>query len=95
MKTTIVVLGMAMFVSRGGADAQEAPGPQPASPPAAPELTDATFKPLLELIRPKPQELGFEEIRWRPTFWEAVLEAQRAERPVLVWAMNGHPLACT
>lgn len=46
-------------------------------------------------IRPKPAELGFEENRWKATFWEAVVESQRTNKPILLWAMNGHPMGCT
>ena len=67
----------------------------PAAPPAAPELTDETYLRWRDFIRPTPKELGFEELPWRPTFWEAVVEGQGKEMPILIWAMNGHPLACT
>jgi hypothetical protein len=48
-----------------------------------------------EVLRPKPEELTWKAIGWRSTFFDAVKEAQRERRPVLLWAMNGHPLACT
>ncbi|HEY0867839.1 MAG TPA: hypothetical protein VGE01_10685 [Fimbriimonas sp.] len=48
-----------------------------------------------DYLRPKQSELAFEESEWRPTFWEAVVEAQKGGKPILLWAMNGHPLACT
>ncbi len=35
------------------------------------------------------------EIRWRPELRKAAAEAERDRRPLLIWAMNGHPLACT
>ncbi|MCI0586003.1 MAG: hypothetical protein L0323_04075 [Planctomycetes bacterium] len=47
------------------------------------------------LILPRPEECSWEAIPWRPTFWGAVREAQERERPILLWAMNGHPLGCT
>lgn len=47
------------------------------------------------MIRPSDEELSFESIGWKPTFWEAVTEAQATGKPILLWAMNGHPLACT
>jgi len=47
------------------------------------------------LIEPSAKELAYAEIPWRPSFWSAVKEAQTAERPILLWAMNGHPLGCT
>ncbi len=84
-----LLLGLVLSGSGTPAPGQEAPAA------GVPALSDATFKPLLEFVRAKPRELGFEEIRWRPTFWEGVVEGQREGKPVLVWAMNGHPLACT
>jgi len=45
-------------------------------------------------LLPSPKELAWEAVAWRATFREAVLDAQREEKPVLFWAMNGHPLAC-
>jgi len=58
-------------------------------------LDERTFKTYRDYILPSKDELEFEQIPWRPAFWEAVVEAQAKDRPMLVWAMNGHPLACT
>jgi len=46
-------------------------------------------------VVPSAADLAFTAIGWRASFWEAVVEAHRADRPILLWAMNGHPLACT
>ena len=46
-------------------------------------------------IRPSPEELSFARIRWRTSLTVAVEEARRRDRPVLLWAMNGHPLGFT
>ena len=64
-----------------------------AAPPA--ELNDQTYAHWRDLIRPKSQELCFATVPWRPVFWDAVVEAQKLDKPILLWAMNGHPLACT
>ena len=40
-------------------------------------------------------ELSYETVHWLPTFWDAVMTAQQEDKPILLWAMNGHPLACT
>ena len=61
----------------------------------AQELTEESYAKWLEFIRPKAAELKWQEIAWRPTYWESVVEAQEKEKPILLWAMNGHPLACT
>jgi hypothetical protein len=58
-------------------------------------LDDRSFDALREYILPRPDELRWQEVPWRTTFWDAVQEAQTTGRPILLWAMNGHPLACT
>ena len=40
-------------------------------------------------------ELAWEQIPWRPSFLTGLREAAAAEKPVLLWVMNGHPLGCT
>lgn len=62
---------------------------------STPELNDKTYAQWRDHIRPTREETSWQTIPWQPTFWNAVLEAQRLEKPILVWAMNGHPLACT
>jgi hypothetical protein len=62
---------------------------------ASPEPTEQTFAEWKAYLLPKPDELAWEEIPWRPSFWAAVEEALRTEKPLLLWMMNGHPLACT
>jgi hypothetical protein len=59
------------------------------------ELNDRTFEDWRDFIRPSAQELGFLEIPWRDSFHTAVKEALKTDRPILLWAMNGHPLGCT
>jgi len=63
-------------------------------PPAAPPLTLKTYPALKKAIAPAPEECVWREIGWRPTFGDAVAEALREEKPIFLWAMNGHPLAC-
>ena len=62
-------------------------------PPAG--LSDKTFASWRDRIRPKAAERCFETVHWLPTFWDGVMTAQKEDRPILLWAMNGHPLACT
>jgi hypothetical protein len=60
-----------------------------------PEVNDQTFEHWRDYIRPSAQELSFLEIPWRESFGVAVKEARENDRPILLWAMNGHPLGCT
>jgi hypothetical protein len=61
----------------------------------AQELTDESFDKLQAYIVPSKKDLLWREIPWRPVFWDAVVEAQQKDMPVLLWGMNGHPMACT
>lgn len=63
--------------------------------PAAPTIDDRSFAALRDRILPQPEEMLWQQVPWRITFWDAVQEAQATERPILLWAMNGHPLAST
>lgn len=67
--------------------------PVAAEPPA--ELTDKNFAEWRDRIRPKTAERAIETIPWLPTFWDGVIVAQKEDKPILLFAMNGHPLACT
>ena len=64
-----------------------------ADPPG--ELTDKTLAQWRDRIRPKTDDLCFRTVDWLPTFWDGVMTAQKEDKPILLWAMNGHPLACT
>ncbi|MEQ8764002.1 MAG: hypothetical protein RL885_08745 [Planctomycetota bacterium] len=46
-------------------------------------------------VRPTAKELAFEQIDWIPEFAAGVRESERLGKPMLFWAMNGHPLGCT
>ncbi len=62
---------------------------------SAQTLEEQTFDHWRDTILPVEAELRWTRIPWLATFWEAVVQAQREEKPILLWAMNGHPLACT
>jgi hypothetical protein len=64
--------------------AQTAPLPQ--------ELTDESFEKVRGFIVPDDKELAWRKVGWRATFLDGVVEAQKADKPVLLWTMNGHPL---
>jgi len=61
---------------------------------AGEELSDANFDKLKKQILPDPSQLKWQEIPWLSTYWDSVLVAQAKDKPILLWAMNGHPLAC-
>jgi hypothetical protein len=68
-------------------------GRSAADPPG--ELNFKTLPDWCEVIRPKTDDVCFKTVNWLPTFWDGVMTAQTEDKPILLWAMNGHPLACT
>lgn len=64
-----------------------------ASLPANPlDLNEKTYVALRDYILPTGEELRWQQIPWRPTWAEAVAAAKKENKPIYVWAMNGHPL---
>jgi hypothetical protein len=61
----------------------------------AQDLKDDSFDKLFSSILPTAREQAWRKIPWHVNFWDAVIEAQEKDKPVLLWAMNGHPMACT
>jgi hypothetical protein len=54
----------------------------------------STFEALRRTIRPRADELRWTEIPWVTDLWEGRRRARREDRPIFLWAMNGHPLGC-
>ena len=65
--------------------------PALAAPPQ--ELPD--FAAVRAHVLPDAEEVAFKDLGWRASLWDGVVAAQEAEKPILLWAMNGHPLGCT
>lgn len=59
------------------------------------ELTDKNYADYRAKILPSVEEQTWQRVPWQPNLWSAVLEATRQDKPILLWAMNGHPMACT
>ncbi|MEM7198639.1 MAG: hypothetical protein AAF628_00110 [Planctomycetota bacterium] len=60
----------------------------------AQQLDDRSFDEWRSYIRPAELE-PWRELPWRASLLDAVAEASERNRPVLLWAMSGHPLGCT
>ena len=57
-------------------------------------LTEAEANRLIEILEPSPHE------QWRKVPWKiSLLQGQKLaveqEKPIFIWAMDGHPLGCT
>jgi hypothetical protein len=66
--------------------------PAPASKPALNKETYAYWR---DYLLPSSSELGFSNVGFYTTLWEGVTRANLEDKPILLWAMNGHPMACT
>jgi hypothetical protein len=48
-----------------------------------------------DLILPSSGERSYRTIAWRASVLRGLVDAQKADRPVMIVLMNGHPLGCT
>ena len=60
-----------------------------------PALDEKSLKSWVDFIRATPEELKWEKLGWRPELGAAAQEAKALQRPILLWAMNGHPCGLT
>ena len=60
-----------------------------------PVLDEKNHKSWVDFIRATPDELKWEKLGWRPELSAAAAEAKALQRPILLWAMNGHPCGLT
>jgi hypothetical protein len=58
----------------------------------AQDATDAEFAAQRDAILPAAEERAWLAVPWRAELRTALAEANREPKPVLLWAMNGHPL---
>lgn len=55
------------------------------------ELTQETFDTLFGACRPRASEERWTEVPWIGELWEGRQQAAQLNKPLFVWAMNGHP----
>jgi len=59
------------------------------------ELNDKSYERIRDYVLPNADEEAWLKVNWRATFWDAVIDAQKEDKPIMLFAMNGHPFACT
>jgi hypothetical protein len=59
------------------------------------DLNDENYQAWRDHILPNEREMAWEKIPWLTTFKDGIAAAGAAEKPLLLWTMNGHPLGCT
>ena len=58
------------------------------------ELTEARFKQLHAELQPAADE-PWRTIPWKIALLDAQQTAAKENKPIFIWAMDGHPLGCT
>ena len=59
---------------------------------SAQAIDDAAFAAQCDAIRPSVEETSWRAVPWQTELRQALIAADKEQRPVLLWAMNGHPL---
>jgi hypothetical protein len=62
---------------------------------AAPPIAAEKFGHIRAVIKPRPGEEKWNDIHWLSSLWEARQKAAALGKPILLWEMDGNPLACT
>lgn len=57
------------------------------------QLDEATFAKLHKRLNP--QDEAWKKIPWKTDLLEAQRLAAGSQKPMFIWAMDGHPLGCT
>jgi len=57
------------------------------------KLDDEAVMKYVKALEPRPSEL-WRTIPWKVSLMEAQAEAAKVKKPLFIWAMDGHPLAC-
>ena len=60
----------------------------------AAELNESEFRSLQRQLQP-PADAPWRTIPWKITLIEAQRTAIQEQKPIFIWAMDGHPLGCT
>lgn len=59
------------------------------------DLSWSDFDRYRSLVLPEAAELEWKKIKWESQLAAGVQRAGQEGKPILIWAMNGHPLGCT
>lgn len=59
------------------------------------KLTEKTYPAIVKALRKLPVKTYWQTIPWHPNLGDAIKVARKHDKPVLLWAMNGHPCGMT
>jgi hypothetical protein len=49
---------------------------------------------LKTLVKPRAEEMKWEEIPWMVDLWDARKKAAQTGKPLMLWEMDGNPMGC-
>ncbi len=78
---TLLVTGIGLYAENG-------------QPLPTPKLSAENAK-LRDLVLPNSSEASIRKIPWRTSVLQGIVDAQKNDKPVMLYLMNGHPLGCT
>jgi hypothetical protein len=67
--------------------------PAAAADPVPPKLVPESYEVIKARLTLTPEDLAWQRIRWRNGFFQGVLEAQAADKPIFYWLYYGDPRA--
>ena len=85
------LLMVTLVLAVSGASAQEKVAATATPDREVPELGDKSYEKWLRYVMPDEKASAWRKIGWRTSFFEALAEAKKTQRPILLWVMNGHP----
>ena len=59
------------------------------------KLTEDNYLEVRYAVLDRPAKEQWAAIPWRPSLAEAIEEARKNDKPILLWIMNGHPCGMT
>ena len=60
-------------------------------PPKEEKLTWKNYEKFRAIVNVKPAELSWQQVEWRSTFWNGLVEAQAKDKPIFYWIYDGDP----
>jgi len=91
----LAVLALALATLQSADDADWKREREAALALRAPVATLSTLDEWRATILPTPEESAWSAIPWLASFADGIRRADADRKPLLLWAMNGHPLGCT
>lgn len=87
------LLLVAITTTALAASAGPAAGPAPGKP--QPPRRSAEYAKWCDYLLPSASERSHRTIPWRASVLHGLIDAQKQDRPILLFLMNGHPLGCS